>query len=98
MMFVILRSKFNVFFFFHIRHSYSWRFHFPAHSSESQYDIQNNNFRKRLENAQKFTFNVVAFLFFLKYTYEKIALGAMCNRHIYFMHESTVLNDHHGCI
>ena len=37
-----------------------------THCSESQYDIQNNNFRKRLENTQKFTFDIVAFLFALR--------------------------------
>ena len=34
----------------------------------SQYDIQNNNFRKRLDNTQKFTFDFVAFIFSFKYS------------------------------
>ena len=41
------------------------RLHFSAHGPESQYDNQSTNFRKRLENTQKFTFDFVAFLCFL---------------------------------
>ena len=37
-------------------------FHFSVHGPECQYDIENNNFIKRLENTQKFAFDFVAFL------------------------------------
>ena len=37
-------------------------FNFPVHGPESQYNIQNNNFRKRLKNTQTFAFDFVAFL------------------------------------
>ena len=33
-----------------------------VHGPESQSDIENNDFRKRLENTQKFEFDFVAFL------------------------------------
>ena len=39
-----------------------WRFHFSFHGPESQYDIENNIVRKRLENTQKFAFDLVVFL------------------------------------
>ena len=39
-------------------------FYLSAHCSVSQYDSQNNSFRKRLESTQKFTFDFVSFLFF----------------------------------
>ena len=42
--------------------SWKWCFLFSVHGPERQYDIQNNSFRKRLENTQKFAFDFVAFL------------------------------------
>ena len=30
----------------------TWRFHFSVHGLEIQYDNQNNNFKKRLQNAK----------------------------------------------
>ena len=52
-------------------------FHFSVHGPESQYDIQNNNLRKRLANTQKFAFDFVAFLISLSiyiYIYPNPAL------------------------
>ena len=46
--------------------TFEFRITGPINDPDSQFDIQSNNLRKRLENRQKLTLNFVAFLVSLR--------------------------------